>query len=160
MDIESILIQPGDLPAWNVAGEFKLLTGNQPILRNAGNAEFLAIRWICNIENRGEIGGEVRLYSYPTNVLAERFFFRITRDFEGGLVLDDVGDKALIRQGPRLFPMPEPTSIRFLRKRFVVEIVGTSNDDPSFARSKLTREVLVRYAGLLDRRLIALEIQA
>ena len=160
MDIKSILIQAGDLPTWNIAGEFRLLTGDLPLLRNVGNAEFLAIQWIGNIENRAEIGGEIRLYSYPTNVLAEQFYLRLTRDFDGSAVLNDVGDKALIRQGPRLFPMPEPTSIRFLRAQFVVEIIGTSSDNPSFARSKLTREVLVRYAQLLDQRLIALKITA
>jgi hypothetical protein len=127
-------------------------------LRNVGNAEFFAIQWIGNIESRAEIAGEIRLYAYSTNVLAEQFFTRFQRDFGDSVALEDVGDKALIRQTSRLFPALEHTSILLLRNHFVVEIRGFSSDDPSFGRSKLTREVLVRYAQRLDQRLIANEI--
>ncbi len=158
MKIEGLLIQPGDLPDWNVAGEFKILTGDQPILHNVGDAEFFAIQWIGNIESRAEIAGEIRLFGYQTNVLAEQFFTRLTRDFEGSIALESVGDRALIRHGARLFPIVEHTSVRFLRNQFVVDIRGFSSDDPSFGRSKLTRELLVRYAQRLDQRLIVNEV--
>ena len=152
MNIEDILIQPGDLPSINVAGERKILIGDDPILQNIGNAECMVIQWIGNVESQAKIGGEVRLYVYPSKFLAERFFMRITQDFHGQL-LANVGDSALIRQSNDFPPMPPSTGIRFRRQQYVVEIWGTDNDDPSFAISKMSRESLIRYAQLLDERL-------
>ena len=152
MNIEDILIQPGDLPSINVPGEMKILFGDDPILQNVGNAERMVIQWIGNIESQAKIGGEVQLYVYPSETLAEKAFIRITQDFHGQL-LANVGDIAFIKHTNDFPPMPPATGIRFRRQRYVVEIRGTDNDDPSFAISKLSRESLIRYAQLLDKRL-------
>jgi len=154
-NIESFLIQPGDLPPEQVAGEFILIADHHPILRNVGDAEFRATQWLGHIEDSAEIGGEVTLYLYPSQSLAESFFTRLVEGLDGN-PFSEIGDECLTHQGHLSFlPSARSASIRFRRKRFVVEIRGWANDDPSFARSKLTFEVLVRYAKLLDKRLIA-----
>jgi len=154
-DIESILIKPGDLPPEHVAGEFILIADNDPILHNVGNAEFRATQWIGHIEEPAEMGGEVTFYQYPAQSLAEMFFTRLVNGLDG-YPSEEIGDECVIHQGHLSFlPSAKSASIRFRRKRFVIEIRGWANDDPSFSRSTLTFEALVRYAKLLDQRLMA-----
>lgn len=152
------MIQQDDLPRDTAIGEFKTITGNHPLLINAGGAELYAILWFCHIENRTEISGHVTLYQYPSFILAEKFFLHITNEFNG-VLLENVGNTALIKKVFPPFPFPKATAIKFIRKQYVVEINGMVNKDQSFSRGNLTPTSLVRYAKLLDQRLITLEGQ-
>lgn len=155
MDLATLLLQPSDLPSWHAASEFKVLTGDDPILRNVGGATTLAIRWIGTVENRAEFSGEIRLYLYPSESSAEQFFLRLTRDFDGD-PLANIGDRALIKHSDH--GSFQTTAIRFLRRRAVAQMHGISGTPP-FARSTLTftSDALVRYAERLDQRLLSTE---
>jgi hypothetical protein len=139
----AFLVQPGDLPALQKAGENVIVAAKHSGL----GVLFQVLQWFDRVEQDGDIGGQVMLTVYETPEAAQRDYQRVR--LPSDRILTDIGEEASMEEasGDRT-----STHIIFRRCRAVILVSGVLQLDPTKPRGAFSEESVLKYAQRLDER--------
>jgi hypothetical protein len=143
----AFLVQSGDLPALQKAGENLIVAGEHPAFGAFPGAVFQVTQWLDRVEQDGKIGGHVIFTMYDTVGSAQQDYKRVR--FTNSRVLNDIGEEASMEQARG----DSTTHVVFRRCRAMIMISGVWQHDPTKPHGEFSEASVFRYAQRMDERI-------